>query len=214
MNNVRLIVSNLRKAFNRRLVFDGVSFTLEKPASIVITGRNGSGKSTLIKILAGVLSTSGGNFFYEVGESKLDSENIYKIIGLVSPYLILYDEFTAFENLHLFSKIRGIKKSNEEIFDLLDQVGLYERRNDLLRTFSSGMKQRMKYASALIHNPTVLLLDEPTSNLDDEGKKFVNKLIQDFKSNKILVVATNEQSDFQFGDSIINLDAYKINSKR
>lgn len=214
MSDIKLTVNNLVKFFNRRLVFSGVSFKLEKPSSIVITGKNGSGKSTLIKILAGVLSPTKGTFTYEIENKKLDSENVFKIIGLVSPYLVLYDEFTAYENLLLFSKIRGLKNSNDEILDLLGQVGLFERRNDLLRTFSSGMKQRMKYASALLHNPSVLLLDEPTSNLDDEGKKFVEKIVSEFRTKKILVIATNEQSDYHFGDTLINLDDYKNNSKK
>lgn len=214
MNKIQLQVKELKKTFNNRLVFNKLSFELNSGDKFVITGKNGSGKSTLIKILAGVLTETSGKIEYSLDDKKIDRENFYQIVGLVSPYLVLYDEFTAFENLSLFSKIRGLKISDEEINEILNRVGLYERRNDLVRTYSSGMKQRMKYASAILHNPFVLLLDEPTSNLDIEGKNFVDDLIFNFRKDGIVIVATNETQDFKYGEKIINLDEYKnINKK-
>lgn len=209
MNKIQLQVKDLKKTFNNRLVFNKLSFELNSGDKFVITGKNGSGKSTLIKILAGVLTETSGKIEYSVDEKKFDRENFYQIVGLVSPYLVLYDEFTAFENLSLFSKIRGLKICDEEINEILIHVGLYERRNDLVRTYSSGMKQRMKYASAILHNPLVLLLDEPTSNLDAEGKNFVDDLVFNFRKDGIVIVATNETQDFKYGEKIINLDDYK-----
>lgn len=126
----------------------------------------------------------------------------------------MYDEFSAFENLLLISKIRNLKIDGNEINRILDKVGLFERRNDLVRTYSSGMKQRIKYASAIMHNPLVLLLDEPTSNLDVEGKNFVDDLVFNFRNDGIVLVATNETQDFKFGDRIINLDDYKNNNSK
>jgi len=213
MNKIQLRVRELKKTFNNRLVFNKLSFELNSGDRIVITGKNGSGKSTLIKILAGVLTETSGNLEYFIDDKKIDRENYYQFVGLVSPYLVLYDEFTAFENLNLFSKIRGLKISEKEINDTLNRVGLFERRNDLVRTFSSGMKQRMKYASAILHNPLVLLLDEPTSNLDLDGKNFVDELVFNFREDGIVVVATNESQDFKYGYKIINLDEYKNSNK-
>ncbi len=208
MNKIDLIVTNLKKTFNRRLVFDGLNFEIKSGEKLIITGKNGSGKSTLMKILAGVLTESAGFFQYILNDKKVDRENIYQIVGLVSPYLVLYDEFTAFENLKLFARIRNIKMSDEEINQILKKVGLFDRRNDLVRTYSSGMKQRIKYASAILHNPLVLLLDEPTSNLDLDGKNFVDELVEDFRSDGIVLVATNESQDFKYGQNIINLDNF------
>lgn len=213
MNKIQLRVRELKKTFNNRLVFNKLSFELNSGDRIVITGKNGSGKSTLIKILAGVLTETSGNLEYFIDDKKIDRENYYQFVGLVSPYLVLYNEFTAFENLNLFSKIRGLKISEKEINDTLNRVGLFERRNDLVRTFSSGMKQRMKYASAILHNPLVLLLDEPTSNLDQDGKNFVDELVFNFREDGIVVVATNETQDFKYGYKIINLDEYKNSNK-
>lgn len=113
-----------------------------------------------------------------------------------------------------FQKIRNLKIDGNEINRILDKVGLFERRNDLVRTYSSGMKQRIKYASAIMHNPLVLLLDEPTSNLDVEGKNFVDDLVFNFRNDGIVLVATNETQDFKFGDRIINLDDYKNNNSK
>lgn len=209
MNKVELRVKELKKTFNNRLVFNKLNFELNSGDKLVVTGRNGSGKSTLIKILAGVLTESGGKIEYLIDDKKIDRENFYQIVGLVSPYLVVYEEFTAFENLSLFSKIRGLKTSDEEINEILNRVGLFERRNDLVRTYSSGMKQRIKYASAILHNPLVLLLDEPTSNLDIEGKNFVDELVSNFRKDGIVIVATNETQDFKYGEKIINLDEYK-----
>lgn len=211
MNNIQLIVKNLKKTFNRRLVFDKLSFEVRAGERLVITGKNGSGKSTLIKILAGVMNESSGSFEYIFDSGKIDREDIYKIIGLVSPYLVLYDEFSAFENLKLFAKIRNLKIDDDKINQILEKAGLFNRRNDLVRTYSSGMKQRVKYASAILHDPLVLLLDEPTSNLDIEGKDFVDELVQNFRKDGIVVVATNETQDFKYGQRIINLDDYKNN---
>ena len=213
MNKIQLRVRDLKKTFNNRLVFNKLSFELNSGDRFVITGKNGSGKSTLIKILAGVLTETSGTLEYFVNDKKVDRENYYQVVGLVSPYLVLYDEFTAFENLSLFSKIRGMKISDEVINEILKRVGLFERRNDLVRTYSSGMKQRMKYASAILHDPLVLLLDEPTSNLDQDGKNFVDELIFNFRKDGIVIVATNETQDFKYGDEIINLDDFKNSNK-
>lgn len=209
MNKINLIVANLKKTFNRRLVFERLSFEIRSGERLIITGKNGSGKSTLMKILAGVLTETAGSFQYILNDKKIDRENIYQIVGLVSPYLVLYDEFTAFENLELFARIRNIKINDDEIDQVLKRVGLFDRRNDLVRTYSSGMKQRIKYASAILHNPLVLLLDEPTSNLDLEGKNFVDELVENFRSDGIVLVATNESQDFKYGQKVINLDNFK-----
>lgn len=211
MDRIHLKVKELKKTFNRRLVFNNLNFEVESGEKIVITGKNGSGKSTLLKILSGVLTESSGSFEYVVNNQRIDREEIYKIVGLVSPYLVLYDEFTAFENLKLFSRIRNIKIDDAQINQILERVGLIERQNDLVRTYSSGMKQRIKYASAILHNPYVLLLDEPTSNLDVEGKSFVDDLIYNFRKDGIVLIATNETEDFKYGQRIINLDDYKNN---
>lgn len=165
----KLIGKDIRKSFGRLLVFDSVNFELGIGSSLAIAGRNGSGKSTLVKIIAGLLSPSSGEVIYQIDGKKIDKLEWFKYVGFVAPYLQLYDEFTGYENIEILAKIRGLRNYKEKINQILELVNLYSRRNDLVRGYSSGMKQRLKYACALLHEPTVLILDEPTSNLDSEG---------------------------------------------
>jgi heme exporter protein A len=196
MNPISIIVQGLSKDFNRKAVFKDISFSLSSPASLSITGKNGAGKSTLSKILAGLLSSTRGSIVYSVNGTQIGIEEFKHHIGFVSPYLNLYDEFTALENLQMLSSIRTAAQQNDErIKELLLLVGLWNRRDDMVGTFSSGMKQRLKYAFALLHNPEVLILDEPTSNLDAEGIEVVRQMILEQKKANILIISTNDKEE-------------------
>jgi heme exporter protein A len=127
----------------------------------------------------------------------------------VSPYLVLYDEFTALENLNHFSKIRGVDFNKEKIDYLLNKFLLFNRKDDFVKTYSSGMKQRMKFIFALMHSPQLLILDEPTSNLDAEGKESVYSIVNEEGLNNIVIVASNEETDLALCDEIIKLEQFK-----
>ncbi len=191
-----LAAEGITKRFNRRLIFQDLSFTLASGESMAITGKNGSGKSTLVKILCGLLSPTKGVVRYTAGKRTLTTDHVRDRLGLVSPYLQMYDEFTGIENLELLSKIRSNTESlHERAESVLNRVGLWERRNDFVRTYSSGMKQRLKYAFALLHQPEVLVLDEPTSNLDADGVVMVTKVLGDQQQSGILIIATNDTDE-------------------
>jgi heme exporter protein A len=203
--SLQLTAASLKKIFNRRVIFQNISFSVQQQQTLLITGRNGSGKSTLVKILSDVLSPTDGT----VSISPLDGAKNFQrtsAIGLVSPYLQMYDEFSAEENLQYALAIRGIPSDTSRIHALLKKVFLFERRNDAVRTFSSGMKQRMKYAFALIHNPSILILDEPTSNLDTEGIAMVKQIMSEQIQHGILIVATNDLSDVEHFDIQVDLN--------
>lgn len=206
VNDITLTVRDVAKIFNRRIIFENVGFSLSAGESLALTGKNGSGKSTLVKILCGVLSPSSGKIAYVVNGKILDVEQVKDKIGLVSPYLQLYDEFTGFENLEILSKIRANSVPiSERADEVLRLVGLWERKNDFLRTYSSGMKQRLKYAFALLHRPPVLILDEPTSNLDAEGIDVVKNIIEEQQKAAILIVATNDNIEAEWCKRQIHL---------
>jgi heme exporter protein A len=209
MSGLRFEVTGLSKTFNRRIIFSQVNFALEHGDSIIIGGRNGSGKSTLLKILIGVLSQTKGTFAVSVDGKEVKKENLFRSIGFVSPYLQMYDEFTAFENLDLYRKIRTISVPDEILHSLLERVNLTNAKNQLVRTFSSGMKQRLKYAFALLHQPPILLLDEPTANLDSEGKAIVHQIVEEQKQRGLIIIATNEPDEIKWGNSVLNLDEFK-----
>jgi heme exporter protein A len=206
MNPITLTVDKVTKEFNRRSIFRDVSFSLSQGQSLAITGRNGSGKSTLIKVIAGLLSATRGTVAYSVDGNSLNVEDLRYHIGLVSPYLQLYDEFSGSENLELLSKIRSDLGSDSKRFqEVLEAVGLWERRSDHVRTYSSGMKQRLKYAFAVLHRPSLLLLDEPTSNLDQNGITMVEKVVAEQNRSGILIVATNDADEAAWCYSSIEL---------
>lgn len=196
MTSMKLTLTGVCKEFNRRSIFRDVSFSLGGGDSIAITGSNGSGKSTLVKIICGLLSPTRGTFAYTLEGKTIEHDNVRNHIGLVSPYLQLYDEFTGWENLELLSQIRSdhvLEKGRIE--EVLNDVGLWERRKDFLRTYSSGMRQRLKYAFALVHKPDILVLDEPTSNLDSDGIAMVERRVMEQKKDSILIVATNDADE-------------------
>lgn len=207
MDSVTLTVESLSKEFNRRVVFAGISFTLAERGSVAVTGKNGSGKSTLAKILCGLLSASKGKVSYSVAGKQIDPALIFRHVGLVSPYISMYDEFSGIENLTLYSQIRNLPgDSTVDPEQLLKQFGIFERRHSEVRTYSSGMKQRLKYAAALLHRPAVLILDEPTANLDEEGTATVRALMREQVKQGILVIATNDKEDLSFAQRVIDLD--------
>lgn len=207
MDSINLEVKNLSKNFERKIIFKDASFTLTNGDTLAITGDNGSGKSTLIKILANTLHPSQGEVQLNINGKPTEKNDRYKITGFVSPYLNLYDEFTAYENLEIVTKIRNLDK--RLVDEILEKVGLLQRKNDTLRIFSSGMKQRMKAAFAIIHKPFLLLLDEPTSNLDKEGIKLIDEICEEQKKTGILVIATNDPHEKSICASEINLNDLK-----
>lgn len=190
-----ITIDSVSKEFNRKPIFRDVSFEVNTGEVLAITGRNGSGKSTLLKIVAGLLTPTRGAVRYSNANGTVESEHLYKSIGFVAPYLNLYDEFSAVENIRLFASVRGLSCTVSEAAALLERVGLPTDRNDPIRAFSSGMKQRMKLVFAILHRPPVLLLDEPISNLDSDGVETVYAIIREQRRHGTVVVATNDQSD-------------------
>ena len=205
---VQIAGEGLRKEYDRRTVFREVSFSASSGETLLITGRNGSGKSTLVKIICGVLTPGGGTLSLtpDPHDPPRDRRGL---IGLVSPYLQMFDEFSAVENLSIAMGIRGLPFDPRAADALLERVAIFPRRHDPVRTYSSGMKQRVKYAFALLHAPPVLVLDEPMSNLDGEGIAIVRTVMAEQRRRGILVVATNDLSDIDMYERRVDLDEHR-----
>ncbi len=191
-----MVVENLAKRFESRKVFKDISFELTSGESIAITGPNGSGKSTLILCLLAQYYPNKGKVSYYSDDIILSEVERQQSCGLVSPYLNLYGQLTAEENIKFFTSIRGNNITGKEIDDLLIKVGLEGRGSDNVNEYSSGMNQRLKYAVALANKPEFLFLDEPTSNLDDQGKEAIASIIEDVRHNTIIIIATNEKEEY------------------
>ena len=209
MTNYSVEALELNKSFGRRLIFNDLQFRFDKSGIYGISGPNGSGKSTLVKIIAGILGASKGKIVHKMNDQEIAEERLHDHIGFVSPYLVLYEEFSTYENLKLFAEIRGVKFNKERVDYLLNKFLLYKRKDDLLKTYSSGMKQRVKFIFALMHSPQLLILDEPTSNLDDEGKNSVYELVREEGQKNIVLIASNEKNDLELCNDIVYLEKYK-----
>ncbi len=182
--------------FGRRLLFRELSFELEGGASLAVTGANGAGKSTLLRILAGVLTPTRGAVRLELDGRAVRAADRPLRTGMVAPYLGLYEGFTARENLAFVARARRLPDAEARTCCALEQVGLAGRADDLVRTYSSGMKQRVKYAVALLAEPALLLLDEPAANLDAAGLAMVEAVeARQRAAGRLLVIATNAPAE-------------------
>lgn len=201
---VSLRVSDLTHEFGDRVVFNSMNHVFDG-ACLAITGPNGSGKSTLVRIIAGLLTPTEGKVTIEVDGTELPRESVRDYVGLVAPDVHLYDELTARENLLFISQAKGLRLSNGRIDETLEEVGLKQRANDPVRELSSGLRQRACFAAALIHNPIMLLLDEPSTNLDQDGVEMVRGVIERYSRRGMVVLATNDPNEVDLGTAVLRL---------
>ena len=171
-----------------------------------MVGGNGSGKTTLIRVLSRLIQPSSGKLSVSENAAIIQKENIYKYIGLIGPYLELYQDLTAQENLVFFARMKELKNYEDRVARLMEMIGLKGREHDLVKTYSSGMKQRLKYVAALLAEPEILFVDEPRSNLDEQGIETVYQIFEEQKKDNMLILATNDSDDLQFADMRVDLN--------
>ncbi len=194
------------KRFGDRRVLARVSGRLRPGAVLVVAGPNGSGKSTLINLLAGALRPSAGEVRYLDGDRRLQRSRWCELLGVAAPDMAVYEELSALENLRFFARVRGLASQPERLAALLEEIGLPPREhNRPVSTYSSGMKQRVKLAQAVIHSPAVLLLDEPSSNLDAAGHQVVAELVGRYRERAAVAVASNDPREMAWADARIDL---------
>jgi heme exporter protein A len=167
----------LTKSFGSKYALRGVSLRVMPGESLVIFGPNGAGKSTLIRILSSLSRPTSGTVHIGGFDLATHADGIRRHLGVVSHAPLLYDSLTAEENLRFFAGLYGMSGPEPRITALLGQVGLTTRRGDLVRTFSRGMVQRLAIARALLHDPQVLLLDEPDTGLDPQAAEMLHDLL-------------------------------------
>ncbi|HQY20284.1 MAG TPA: ABC transporter ATP-binding protein [Ignavibacteria bacterium] len=211
MKSIELSAENISKSYSGKIIFKNFSINLKSGDSVSILGRNGSGKSTLIKLLTGLIASNKGKVILKVNGSTVPQNLWYSQIGLISPYLNLYDELTGIENLEFFCSLRNNSRDDmkEKIDFYLNKVSLFDKRNEPLKNYSSGMKQKLKLIFAIINEPGILYMDEPRSNLDTEGIDIICQTAEEQKKNGILIVATNDTDDIQLCEKSINIEDYK-----
>jgi ABC-type multidrug transport system ATPase subunit len=198
-----LKVTTLTKRFGSRLVIDKLSFEVDD-AIVAVAGRNGSGKTTLMRCLAGLIRPSSGTVVWNFDDKIAEREMIRRNVGLAGPWLQLYREMTCTENLTFLAKLHQLPKPSERVRETLDLVGLSTQSKTHYGSLSSGQQQRLKIASAILHQPTALLLDEPGSNLDEAGTKMIAEVIMMWRSpGKLAILASNDARELDLCDRSI-----------
>lgn len=203
---VRLL--DVGKRFNREWIFRHCSYEFTSGKSYAITGPNGSGKSTLLQVIAGATLHNEGSITFNNRQQITDTEKHYTCISIAAPYLELIEEMTAKEMLEFHSKFKPLMQSLS-VEDMLQTVGLEKAINKQIRYYSSGMKQRLKLAQAFFSNSPVLLLDEPTTNLDADGIALYHTLIGNYTKDKLVIVSSNVKQEYDFCEEVIEIGNYK-----
>lgn len=207
MDNLLVHAENVSRKFGAATVFKNISFRLESGSSMAITGPNGSGKSTLLQIVAGLQRATSGRVTLKVNGSEITAENFSSHAGYTGPMVNPYDMLTAEENLAFTA---GDKSGAEQIGEMLNYFDLYRHREKIVKHYSSGMKQRLRLIHALISSPSIILLDEPCSNLDSPGKDKLFAKIEELKAGRILIIASNEQDEINLCSGRVELGKQNI----
>jgi len=205
---VEIQLEEASKRFQYEWIFRNLSLTIAEGQSVAITGSNGSGKSTLLKCLSGAVPISSGSIRFQNNGKSIPESEWFNYLTISAPYLELPEEFTLSELIDFHFKFKsplnGISKA-----EILETIFLEEHAEKMISQFSSGMKQRLKLGLALLSEVPIVLLDEPTSNLDRKGILWYQELIEKFALNRLLIVCSNEPREYEFCQQKVVLEDYK-----
>lgn len=202
-----LVLSNLSKTFNRELLFKQLNAELAPNSATAITGRNGSGKSTLLKIIAGLQLPSEGSAVLHINDEAVAPEQHYQYLSFAAPYIELIEEYTLQEMLSFYFKLKPLSPGLS-LAELPDLLLLPKAKNKEIRSFSSGMKQRLKVGLAFFTETPLMILDEPTSHLDEEGKKWFRDHLQLVQGQRTIIIASNEEEEIESCTQRIHITDY------
>jgi len=195
---------NINKFFGRYRVLCDVDLKLREGQFLTIFGANGAGKTTLLKIIAMLLKPNSGNIYINGMDINKDSEKLRKDIGFISHNTFLYNDLTPYENLKLFCTLYNVKNPDEQVKYVLNKVGLLRRSSEAIRSFSRGMHQRLAVARAFLHNPSLLLLDEPYTGLDQKASTVLNQILNSLHDEgKTAIITThNIEQGLEIADKV------------
>ena len=206
---MKITLIDAGKRFNRDWIFRHLRYEFLPRQHYAITGPNGSGKSTLLQVIAGAIAISEGEVRYASGSSAdIPPDQVYRYLSLSAPYLDLVEEMTALEFLNFHSAFKPFLPSIG-ISEILEAVGLVNTEQKQIRFFSSGMKQRLKLVQALFSDTSVILLDEPCTNLDAEGIALYQQLVRKYGKGRLVIVSSNDLQEYDFCENRIDIRDYK-----
>ncbi|MDX2128215.1 MAG: ABC transporter ATP-binding protein [Chloroherpetonaceae bacterium] len=198
LSAISFIAQGITKRYGFKPLFSNISFSLQRGERLALAGRNGSGKTTLLKILSGLMRPSEGTTQLTFDGIILERESYFKHSGFAGPYLTFYDELTGLENIQ-FALGQSIKKTHQEQFEIIEHLfqtlNLWHARDAMLKTYSSGMIQRLRLIQAFARPAKLLFLDEPTATLDTDGKARFEKLLEDTAPHVISLIASNDPDE-------------------
>jgi ABC-type multidrug transport system ATPase subunit len=213
---VHISLQAIGKKFGSEWIFRNVSHETKPEDKLVILGGNGSGKSTLLQIISGYVSANEGTILFTDPSGKsIDADKVHTFISFASPYLQLIEDFTLEENID-HAKIFKPFKKNISTAQVIEQIELGHAKKKMLKQFSSGMKQRLKLGLAILADTPVLLLDEPSSNLDKDGIEWYKKMIEEHTKDRTVIVCSNNiDHEFYFCTMHLNVMDFKnLNERR
>lgn len=205
---MNISLENIGKRYRLEWVFKGIHFQFERGGRYAILGSNGSGKSTLMKVLSGHLSPSKGKIVYDAGGRQIQPEDVYKHISYAAPYIDLIEELTLEEAIAFHSNIKPLLPGMTPT-RILDLLSLSRAQRKEIRFFSSGMKQRLKLVLAICSDTPVLLLDEPSTNLDQQGVDWYARMVEEYAASRLTIIASNDPHDMAFCTRHLNVMDYK-----
>jgi ABC-type multidrug transport system ATPase subunit len=205
---MKIILEQIGRRFNREWIFRNVNYVFETGTSYAILGPNGSGKSTLLQVISGNLTSSEGVISYSKEDRTIEVEDAFHELSLAAPYLELIEELSLSEHIDFHFQFKKYRNGyNKE--ELISLLGLNSSEHKAIKNFSSGMKQRVKLALAFCSDTSILLLDEPTSNLDQQGVEWYLSLVQQFSANRLVIVCSNQEQEYAFCNYQIRVTDYK-----
>lgn len=201
-------LKQLGKRYKFEWIFRNLDFDFQNGKAYAILGANGSGKSTLLKVLSGHASHSKGTIDFYNQNEKIAIDKVYHQLSFAAPYIELIEELTLIEVLQFHQKFKSFQ-NNLNVNDLIDILNFSKSKHKEVRFFSSGMKQRLKLVLAICSDTDYLLLDEPTTNLDNQGVVWYQELIDRFAKNRLTIVASNIEHDYAFCSETLNIMDFK-----
>lgn len=208
-NDMDITLENIGRRFNRDWVFQHVNYQFAAGQCYAVLGPNGSGKSTLLQLVASSLTPSTGHIRYSSQGKAIELDNVYQYISLSAPYMELIEEFTLIEQIRFHFTHKSYLNGYDEHV-LMELLGLQNARDKQIRYFSSGMKQRLKLVLACCADAPIMLLDEPTSNLDKHGVGWYLNLVNNTKANRLLIVCSNQEHEYAFCEHALQITDYKV----
>jgi ABC-type multidrug transport system ATPase subunit len=206
---LKISLENIGKKFKNEWIFRKLNYEITDNQPLAIIGPNGSGKSTLMQAIAGAIPINEGKILFNSENKIVEEENWHKMLSFSSPYLELIEEFTLAETVNFHIKFKPFLEGISET-DFLEIIELSKHKNKQVKNFSSGMRQKLKLGLAFYSQTKILLLDEPTSNLDHKGFDWYLNQIERAIDNKIVIVSSNEPKEYSFCEKHLNILDYKL----